>query len=232
MTALISSAAPLEAISALGKVCEVFPLPPDSALPPPVACHPDMLVSLVGKTAIISAAYADSCHALCEVFDNSGYTVALSDAPRGSRYPCDAGLNCAVGERFIICRASSIDPAVLDTARKIGLEVIDVKQGYAGCSCIVCDDTVITSDEGIHRKVTASGGESLFVPNDGIALPGYDVGFIGGCGGFTRGSLYFIGEIDRHPCGEIIRDFAARRGYDIVTLSRGVLTDCGGIKFL
>lgn len=232
MKAIVSSLLPRDALIPLEKICDVYHLPPDAAIAPPVSTHPDMIISLIGGTAVIPAAYGEENNGLCEFLSGAGYDVVLSSVARGEKYPSDIGLNCAIGNGFIICRAASADPTVLCIAEKLGYDVIDVKQGYAGCSCIVCENAVITSDTGIYNSVIASGRESLLVPNSGIVLPGYNTGFIGGCGGFSSGVLYFTGDINSVPAGGLIRGFAKRRGYDIVLLSTGKLTDFGGIKFL
>lgn len=232
MKAVVSSLLPPDALLALEKTCGVFLLPPDDTIAPPVSTHPDMTVSLIGSTAVIPSVYGKQNSALCGFLSEAGYDVVLSSAERGKIYPNDVGLNCAVGDGFIICRTASADPNVLCAAEKLGYDVIDVRQGYAGCSCIICENAVITSDTGIYNSVVRSGWESLLVPNSGIVLPGYSTGFIGGCGGFSGGVLYFTGDIDSVPAGELIRGFARRRGYDIVLLTSGELTDFGGIKFL
>lgn len=232
MKAIVSSLLPRDAILTLEKICDVFHLPPDAAIASPVSTHPDMIISLIGVTAVIPAAYGEENNGLCEFLNGAGYDVVLSSAARSEKYPSDVGLNCAVGAGFVICRASSTDKAVLCAAQKLGYDVINVKQGYAGCSCIVCENAVITGDAGIYDSVIKSGREAFLVPNDGIVLPGYNTGFIGGCGGFCDGVLYFTGDVDLLPAGALIRDFAERHKYDVVSLSSAAPIDLGGIKFV
>ena len=232
MKAIISSAVPKSAADALGRFCDVFSLRPDDSLAHPVRSHPDMIISVIGRRAILPRGYAEANADLCAFIGSAGYDLIPADGRRGPEYPDDVGLNCALGDRFIVCRSRSTDGAVLEAARSDGLDIIDVNQGYAGCSCIVCGDSVITSDKGIDDAVKSSGRESVLVPNDGIRLDGYDVGFIGGCGGFADGTLYFFGNIDTLPCGEPIRAFAERKGYSVVCLTDEKLTDYGGIKFI
>ena len=231
MKAIISSAVPRHIADALQKLCDVFLLSPDVSLDTPVQSHPDMTVSLISGHAVLPEPYAETNGALCGFLAEAGLTVVLSGSERGAVYPRDVGLNCAVGDGFIICRTASADREVLRLAHENGFDVIDVKQGYAGCSCITCGDSVITSDRGIADAVASRGRESLLVPNDGIVLPGYNVGFIGGCGGFADGKLYFFGNIDALPCGKHIRGFASRKGFSVICLGNGALTDYGGIKF-
>ena len=232
MKAIVSGDLPEIIRKALGTYPDVFSLSPDCTLAAPVRSHPDMILAIIGEKAFIPRMYADENPLLCSFLTETGLKPIQCDGERNAVYPHDVGLNCAVGDGFIICRVRSTDGAVLDAARSLGYEIIDVNQGYAGCSSIVCGGSVITSDKGIADAVAASGREAVFVPNDGIKLPGYGVGFIGGCGGYSDGVLYFFGNIDALECSGPIRAFAERKGYSVVCLSDGALTDFGGIKFI
>ncbi len=214
----------------LARDFHVIPLTSDPRLPSSVASHPDMILSVIGENLILPRSYYEEN---CDLFDSVreiGYSIVLSDAPRSQVYPADVGLNVAVGKDFIICRTDSTATEVLDAAKESGMDIINVKQGYAGCSCIVTDSAVLTSDIGIHRALAEHGIDSTYVDKSGISLPGYDVGFIGGCGGFYDGVLYFFGSIDSVECGKVIREFAALHGYEIREPGREKLTDYGGMK--
>ena len=210
----------------------VVPLPPDPLLDSPVASHPDMIMSVMGDSIVLPRAYFE---ANCELFvpaEEMGYRIVLSDAPRSKKYPSDIGLNAAVGEDYIICRAGSTAPKLLECAKIAGKKVIDVKQGYAGCSCIVTDKAVLTSDVGIHRALTEQGIESSYVDKAGISLPGYDVGFIGGSGGYHDGTIYYFGSLNSIACGNSVKEFAKHHGYNVRELSETKLSDYGGMKIL
>ena len=232
MKAIVSGDLPENIRKSLGSYADVFSLCPDDALAAPVRSHPDMILAIIEKNAFVPRLYAEKNPRLCSFLSETGLKPVRCVGERGADYPHDVGLNLAVGDGFIVCRVRSTDETVLDAARENGYDIIEVKQGYAGCSSIVCGGSVITSDKGIFDAVKASGRETILVPNDGIRLPGYDVGFIGGCGGYADGVLYFFGNIDALPCGTPIRAFAERKGYSVVCLSDGALTDYGGIKFI
>ncbi len=230
---LVSCEMPEEMHDSLSREYCVISLPADPLLDPPVASHPDMIVSVVGKSLILPRSYFDANRELInQISAESGYSVILSDAPRSKRYPADVGMNVAVGDKFIICRPESTAPEILQTAQKMELDLISVKQGYAGCSCIVTDAAVLTSDAGIHKTLIERGIESFYVDKGGISLPGYDVGFIGGCGGYHDGTLYFFGRLDSVECGRDVRRFAKMHGYEVRELSGDRLTDYGGMKIL
>lgn len=230
--AIVSGNIPTEAKNKLAALTDVFFLSPDESIASPVSTHPDMIVSIIGKNAVLPLEYAEKNPALCDFLTQKGYAVILSEEKRAPIYPYDTALNCAVGNGFIVSRKKTTDKNVLALAEKNGYKIIDVNQGYAGCSTLICDNAVITSDSGIYNAAITNGLESVFVDKSGIALPGYDVGFIGGCGGYSDGTLYFFGKIDSVECGKKIRTFAEKREIAIVPLSDGRITDYGGIKFL
>ena len=232
MKAVVSSLLPENIKTSLSGFADVFSLAPDDSVAAPVNTHPDMILSIIGSKAFLPKEYAEKNPELCSVMTDAGLETVLCGGERSSVYPHDTALNCAVGDGFIITRVKSTDKAILDCARQMNYDIIGVNQGYAGCSSVICGDSVITSDKGIFAAVKKIGRECLFVTNENIRLPGYDVGFIGGCGGFHDGVLYFFGNIDSVPCGKAIREFASREKIGVVCLSDDTLTDYGGIKFL
>lgn len=210
----------------------VFSLPSDREIAPPVSAHPDMLLCKIGDRLILPRSYYEANKALInQIAELADCRIVLSSAERGSIYPKDVGMNVAVGKNFIICRTESTAAEIIDAANELGIKIIPVKQGYAGCSCIVCENAVLTSDIGIHRTLTSEGIDSTYVDKSGISLPGYDVGFIGGCGGFYNGVLYFFGSLDSVRCGSKVREFAKSHGFKVRELADGKLTDYGGVKF-
>lgn len=211
---------------------DVVKLPPDATLASPVSSHPDMILSHIGGRLIFPRSYYAAHPSVIEkIVSDCGLDPIPSDAPRSAEYPFDVSLNAAVGDNFIICRERSASHELLAAARELRYHIVNVRQGYAGCSCIVAGDAMITSDKGISTASDAFGIGSLYVSNKGILLPGYDIGFIGGCAGFFDGTLYFLGNIDSVECSGAIRIFAAENGYSIVCLADSPLTDYGGIKF-
>ena len=228
----ISCAVPQAMQEELARDFFVVPLPHDPLLDAPVASHPDMLLSVIGDNIILPSAYFEANRELFVPAEEMGYRIVLSDAPRSHKYPEDIGLNAAVGSDYIICRTESTSPELVGLAKRAGKKIIDVKQGYAGCSCIVTDRAVLTSDVGIHRALTEQGIESSYVDKAGIFLPGYDVGFIGGCGGYHDGTLYFFGSLNSVSCGADVIKFAKHHGYNVRELSETKLSDYGGMKIL
>ena len=105
-------------------------------------------------------------------------------------------------------------PLGLEAARRMGLELIPVKQGYAKCSlCIVSENAVITADEGLAYTLCRAGLDVLKIIPGCIRLPGYGYGFIGGCcGKLDAATMAFAGDPLTHPDGKKILSFMERHG--------------------
>lgn len=230
---LCSCALPSEMLSKLRERYHVIPLPPDVSLDEPVQSHPDMLCAVLDDAVFFPRKYAEAYPALLrEIAAHTSRKLLFTDAPRSSRYPEDVGLNAAVLPGALLCRADSTAPELLRYAQAGGRKIISVRQGYAACSCIFCGSDVLTSDVGICRVLRAHGIACDHVSNRGILLPGYDVGFIGGCGGVHGSMFYLFGTHDSVAGSAEICNFADRHALTLSRLSPSPLTDYGGLKFL
>ena len=217
----------------LAEYYHVIPLVPDETLDSPLQCHPDMLCAHLDDTLFFPRGYAEAHPKLIEeIVGRTGLKAVLTDCARSSRYPEDVALNAAVLPDALLCRRSSAAPELLRMAEMSGRRILHVRQGYAACSCILSGTSVLTSDKGIYAALTQSGSDCTYVPNDGIRLPGYDIGLIGGCGGADSGILWLFGSPDTLPCGTVIRRFADHCALTVYPLGEDVLTDYGGLKFL
>lgn len=199
---------------------------PGRGLDGPVRCHADMLCFHAGGARMV---VAKGETALAGKFGRYGFQVAESSRPVRSPYPYEAGLNAAKIGGWLIDDPRFLDEAVLRSCGKA--EVIPVRQGYARCSCAVVDEnSLITADSGIAGAALSAGMDVLKIEPGGVALPGFQYGFIGGaCGKIGKDALAFAGRIQDHENFTQIREFLRLRGIGIVTLSDGPLTDVGGI---
>lgn len=230
---LCSSALPEKIANRLGEEFTLIPLPPDRTVDEPVQHHPDMICAAVEKTVFFHRSYAESHPELmAEIAEKSGCRIVLTDSPRSKNYPEDIALNAAVLPSALVCLAPHTAPELLREAENTGRRVISVKQGYAACSSLVCTEAVLTSDRSIHRALTECGIDCSYISSDGIALPGYGCGFIGGSGGIFGEKLYLFGSDQTLTDRTALRSFADSHCLEIVCLSDDALTDYGGMKFL
>ncbi|MBQ2726692.1 MAG: hypothetical protein IJF78_13385 [Clostridia bacterium] len=220
-----------EAVHTLNQRFRVVLMPPDNDLPEPIRCHPDSIFAVVGEQLIFPRSYAESYPGIVEEISSlSGLRLILSDASRGSVYPLDASLNAACGRDFLLCRPDIAAPEILSAAEQQNLTVIPVRQGYAGCACLMTDRAVLTFDSGIARVLESRPPPCVLLDSGGISLHGYDCGFFGGACGFFDDTVFINGNPESLPCYPQLREFAKNCGYTLFPLCQSPVTDCGGIR--
>ena len=145
-------------------------------------------------------------------------------------YPKDVPYNACCTGRYFIHNLKYTASELLHTAKSAGLALIDVRQGYARCSCLpVTEDAVITADHGMAEACRSAGLQVLEVTTGHVELPGYPYGFIGGCAGRVGDMIIFHGNLAGHPDGAEIRSFIEKRGLAAVDFPEFPLTDIGSI---
>jgi hypothetical protein len=156
-------------------------------------------------------------------------------------YPGDSVYNAACTGIFFIHNTKITSPDLITEAKKKGMIIINVKQGYAKCNCAVIDkNSIITSDAGIAKKCceyNRSNGsdtahetiECLLIRPGHIALEGFKYGFIGGASGRIGDEIIFNGDLSLHPDYIIIRNFITERGLKLKYFDQYPLTDIGSI---
>ncbi len=198
----------------------------DERLPAPVGCHPDMQACLLGDETIL---LRDS--PLRDKLAAWGLPSKGTKAAPLPSYPGDVLCNGFIWGGRLVGNPQTLDAAVLESARRQGLEILPVRQGYASCSVAVLDGkSAITADAGMAKQLGRAGFEILPIRPGFIVLPGYDTGFIGGCCGLLASGLLAVsGKLESHPDGDRIRAFIHSRNISIIELAQGPLLDVGGI---
>jgi hypothetical protein len=149
----------------------------------------------------------------------------------GNTYPETVHYNAAIDDHCLVHRLDITDPVILENCHF--LEKVPVKQGYTRCNLVLLrEKRFITSDAGIYRTMRYHGGEGILVSPEGIQLPGFPNGFIGGAMGILKNTVFLLGSLDHYAEGERVRGFLDDSGQDIVELYDGPLADAGGILFL
>ena len=139
--------------------------------------------------------------------------------------------NVAINEQFLVHRLEYTDPVILENCHY--LKKIAVRQGYTRCNLLLLKDRhYITSDQGIHQTLQRNGLEGMYVAPEGVILPGFPNGFIGGAMGLLRDTIYIIGSLHYLPEGQKVVEFFTKSGYSSVELYDGPLFDGGGILFV
>ncbi len=209
-------------------------LPPIPGIDSAVASHTDILLFRHGNTVITSKRYAEE---QCEIFDFLRSAVPqlkliYSDEEPQGEYPHDAIYNALVVGEYLFARTETVCRRITDYAKSIGLEVINVRQGYPACTVLpVSDRAAITADDGMADAMQKCGIDVLRIGNSSaILLPPYPYGFIGGAAGVSKSAVCFAGDIESHPDCAKIRDFVQKHGKRCVSLAVGSpLYDVGGM---
>lgn len=191
-----------------------------------VKYHPDMQIYHLGGE-----------YAVCDINSISLATqlFSLENICSGEsveeKYPRDIYYNAARVGQFLICNRSYTDDNIIKNAVSNGLEIVNVKQGYAKCNlCIVSENAVITSDIGIKSALGNFPVDVLLVEDNSVALKDFTHGFFGGATGkIAPDKLAVNGNIKYHLYYNEIITFANKYNVEIVSLNNDCIEDIGSI---
>lgn len=170
---------------------------------------------------------------VCRMGINSGNNtdVFIINPDRlGSAYPDYVLYNAACTGKFLICNEKYTAPEILDFAHANSIEIVNVKQGYAKCSCVIVDEnSIITYDAGIAKECCKQDMDVLLISPGHVELEGYNTGFIGGASGRIGEYVIFNGNLEAHPDIDDIVGFIEKRGLKCKWFQNWSLTDIGSI---
>lgn len=157
------------------------------------------------------------------------YSINLlyGDTNLSSNYPGDIAYNIIITEDFAVHNFKYTDSKLKSFLN--GKSLIDVSQGYAGCSvCKIESKAFITADAGIAKAMSQFDCEVLQISAGNIILEGFDTGFIGGaCFMISNSILVVNGNLYAHPDAEIIEQFCESHGVKVIHFPDVPLTDIG-----
>ena len=193
-------------LSDLGHQCKVISANPQ--LPWQIATHPDLIMCKMG------------CQPEDSVFWGNPDKL-------GSFYPKDICYNGACTGKYFLHHLKYTDSRLLSHATQMGMELIQVPQGYSKCNTVIVDEgSIITSDEGIYR---AFPSDCLLITPGNVELSGHSYGFLGGASGRIGKAILFHGALNRHPDFQKIVDYISSKGLQPIWFETFPLTDIGSI---
>jgi len=228
MLIIADSRMPEKAMENLQSIAEVLQLEPQNSVYPSIAAHPDIFFCQTNY-ALVTAPEIPS-HWI-EKLIKHGVSFRFGDKNLSCQYPDTASYNAvAIGKTLI---------HNLQITDKILLEMFDpsqrihVEQGYTRCNLIALNEqTFITSDKGIEKKLLSAGKEVFFVNPRQIRLPHQKHGFFPGACGITSNIFYVCGDTNFLDEANALQAFIKNCGLILVHLCDGPPTDVGSIFFI
>lgn len=191
--------------------------------------HVDLQCLILNDTAFVLSC----CTRLSEALSRDYHVILCGERFSGS-YPDNTRLSAVTCGNKLIGRIASLDEKVKAYCHEHEIELINVNQGYAKCSCVqIAENAVITADNGIISALRNTEIDVLPIGKGSVRLDGAEYGFLGGASGYDRDkhTVYFCGDIDRHPDSKQIKRFCEIHHTKVISLSDDELTDIGGIIF-
>ncbi|MEG3007009.1 MAG: hypothetical protein RR806_06020 [Oscillospiraceae bacterium] len=190
--------------------------------------HSDINIHYLGNGDIICN---NKLNELKKILLQKNFNVIDSQKSILSPYPDDISLNYFAINNMIFGNITNIDAGILHYYQNKSYSFINVNQGYAKCTtCIVDNNSVITSDIGSAQIYKKCGLDVLLIDSGDIDLQGYDYGFIGGCSGLiSKNILAFSGDITKHKNWNKIKAFLSDRNVKYICLTDERLVDIGSI---
>ena len=193
-----------------------------------ISAHPDIFFCKVKETLIMAPNVPEEYK--IKLRSRKIEFAEGANSVRNS-YPGSTVYNAVVSTGFLIHSGNITDPSLANACS--GLEKISVRQGYTRCSLLpLKEDSFITSDEGIHKKLTERNLNVIYVKPEGIMLPGFSHGFFGGTCGVYENTVFIAGSLAQYKEGDFVKEFLRALKYEIVELYDGPLFDCGSLLFV
>ena len=228
MVILADNKIPQAAFEKLHEFGEVIQLETKGITYDAIAGHPDVFFCHVNAQWVVAPNLPERYFAILE---ERKINFMRGELPVGEKYPDSARYNAVSTEKNLFHNFRYTDSSI--TTLTADLDLVHISQGYSRCNLLpLGNDRFITSDEGIFRVLNNFKFDVLLVNPNGILLPGFKHGFIGGTAGIRDDKVFLIGNLDHFADGEKIRTYLDNAGYRIIELYNGPLFDGGSLLFL
>ncbi|MBQ8538016.1 MAG: hypothetical protein IJ433_00010 [Ruminococcus sp.] len=189
--------------------------------------HADMQCIQVEDTVFILS----NCKKLNNQLKTITKNLIETESLAHGKYPHNVLLNAKVIGKNLIGKIDYLDKKLVNYCVDKGYNLINVKQGYSGCSILkITDNAVITTDESIYKALQNTEIEVLKISQNGIELLGSkrgEQGLIGGASINLGESILFFGDISKHEDYENIVKFCNSKNISINYIKDMNLTDIG-----
>ncbi len=195
--------------------------------------HADMqCIKLKDKLVLLSC-----CKNLTQTLAKFGVKTVYTTRDFNEKYPNNVLLNAKILDKNVLGKTDFLDNTLLEYCKTHRLNLINVNQGYAACSCLkINDNSLITADPSISNALKNTDINVLRIREGYIKLSGAEentFGFIGGASAnLDDGSVLFFGDIREHPDYQKIAGFCNNNKIKIRFIENHPLTDIGSAVLL
>ena len=190
--------------------------------------HADMQCICVEDTIFV----LKNCCKLRKLLENYTSNIVTTKNIADGEYPNNILLNAKIIGKNLVGKIDNLDSTLIHFCTARGYKLINVKQGYSGCSILkVTENAVITTDNSIYRALSNTDIDVLKISQNGISLFGAkrgEQGLIGGASTNLGDSILFFGDITKHENYAEIKNFCKERNISIEYIDDLELTDRGG----
>ncbi len=194
-----------------------------------ISYHPDIVIHPINHNTLIIAPNVFEYYE--ENLSNVGINLIKGEKNLNSKYPDDIAYNVGRLRGIAIHNFKYTDEILKFYLKKENIDFVNVNQGYTKCSlAVVGEDSAITADYPIYKKLSSLGYRILLIEPGYVSLEGQNYGFIGGTNGsLCNGKSIISGSIDEHPNKDDILKFFAENNTNLETLSTKDVLDIGTI---
>jgi len=193
-----------------------------------VSGHPDLFFCSFQKQLIVAPNLPDQYMVLLK---NNGIDFVKGTKPVGKSYPEIARYNVVISDKYLIHNNKYTDNSIRQIFQN--REWLPVRQGYTRCNLMaLSSELFITSDKGIFKELKKKQLDVHYFSTEGILLEGFKHGFLGGCLGFWKNSVFVTGSLSLYRDGEKLSSLLKNRQFNVVELYDGPLVDGGSLFFI
>lgn len=227
MLIIADSRLPADILKKLQGIAKTVLLQTEGVVYDSISGHPDIFICATPSGFIVAPETPEN---ILSEFTKNKIPFTFGEKSPGKQYPDSIPYNAVVTRDAIIHNQQHTDKSI--TENNSDKEVIHVGQGYTKCNLIaLTQNTFITSDRGIEKALQKHYQVYWFSPEN-ILLEGQKHGFLGGCVGRWKNTLYFTGRLDTIPEVGKLNQIITNHGLNYEELYDGPLVDGGGILFI
>lgn len=219
---------PQDAIATLQQYGECLPFYTENITYEEIAGHPDIFF-FPAEDYIIAAPNTPLQY--LHFLQERGISIKIGNIAIGTKQENSTCYNAVLSDNYIIHNNKFTDISILENTKD--KQFIHVNQAYTRCSLMpLKNDCFVTSDKGVENELIKKKLNCFYISPKEILLPGFPYGFIGGCMGVHKNTIFLIGNPDFHSDGKRLQSFLHELDYEIVSLYNGKFFDGGSLFFI